>query len=322
MDGGTVRLTIDEDLQYLVQKYLDHVDPAVRRRGGQVTVLDAGPARCWRWPSNGAVQPAGPVHHQRRPVAGPQRPAGLRARLGQQDRHDDRGAGEGPDHARAPCSACRTPSTSGGITVHDAWWHPIQKFTATGVLAESSNVGTLLIAAEGRQADLRRLPAAVRARPEDRHRAARRERRPAAAAEQLVRRHLRQPADRAGGGDDLAAAGLDVPDGGQRRGADPAADRRVGHRSRTARSTPTAQPAGIQVMSAGDRQDGAHHAGVGDAQGRHRQQGRHRRLPGGRQDRHRPAARPEDRPVLRLRLLGHLRRHGAGRQPAVRGRRS
>jgi cell division protein FtsI (penicillin-binding protein 3) len=35
---------------------------------------------------------------------------------------------------------------AGGVTVHDAWWHPVQKFTATGVLAESSNVGTLLIA--------------------------------------------------------------------------------------------------------------------------------------------------------------------------------
>jgi cell division protein FtsI (penicillin-binding protein 3) len=34
----------------------------------------------------------------------------------------------------------------GGVTVRDAWWHPTQKFTATGILAESSNVGTLLIA--------------------------------------------------------------------------------------------------------------------------------------------------------------------------------
>ena len=39
------------------------------------------------------------------------------------------------------------PSISmGGVTVHDAWYHPTQKFTATGVLAESSNVGTLKIA--------------------------------------------------------------------------------------------------------------------------------------------------------------------------------
>ncbi|TAM83226.1 MAG: penicillin-binding protein 2, partial [Jatrophihabitans sp.] len=34
----------------------------------------------------------------------------------------------------------------GGVTISDAWWHPTEQFTATGVLAESSNVGTLLIA--------------------------------------------------------------------------------------------------------------------------------------------------------------------------------
>jgi cell division protein FtsI (penicillin-binding protein 3) len=41
----------------------------------------------------------------------------------------------------------------GGINVHDAWWHPVQKFTATGILAESSNVGTLMVAQKvGKQA--------------------------------------------------------------------------------------------------------------------------------------------------------------------------
>jgi cell division protein FtsI (penicillin-binding protein 3) len=34
----------------------------------------------------------------------------------------------------------------GGVNVSDAWYHPTEKFTATGVLAESSNVGTLKIA--------------------------------------------------------------------------------------------------------------------------------------------------------------------------------
>jgi cell division protein FtsI (penicillin-binding protein 3) len=47
-----------------------------------------------------------------------------------------------------PRTVLKVPDTisTGGITVHDAWWHPTQRFTATGVLAESSNVGTLLIA--------------------------------------------------------------------------------------------------------------------------------------------------------------------------------
>jgi cell division protein FtsI (penicillin-binding protein 3) len=39
-----------------------------------------------------------------------------------------------------------TTLQTGGVTIHDAWWHPEQQFTATGVLAESSNVGTLKIA--------------------------------------------------------------------------------------------------------------------------------------------------------------------------------
>jgi cell division protein FtsI (penicillin-binding protein 3) len=34
----------------------------------------------------------------------------------------------------------------GGVKIPDAWWHPIQIFTATGILARSSNVGTLEIA--------------------------------------------------------------------------------------------------------------------------------------------------------------------------------
>jgi cell division protein FtsI (penicillin-binding protein 3) len=34
----------------------------------------------------------------------------------------------------------------GGVNISDAWWHPTEQFTATGVLAESSNVGTLEIA--------------------------------------------------------------------------------------------------------------------------------------------------------------------------------
>jgi cell division protein FtsI (penicillin-binding protein 3) len=35
---------------------------------------------------------------------------------------------------------------TGGVTISDAWYHPTEKFTATGILAESSNVGTLKIA--------------------------------------------------------------------------------------------------------------------------------------------------------------------------------
>jgi len=47
-----------------------------------------------------------------------------------------------------PTTVIPTPDTItiADVTVHDAWWHPTTMFTATGVLAESSNVGTLEIA--------------------------------------------------------------------------------------------------------------------------------------------------------------------------------
>jgi cell division protein FtsI (penicillin-binding protein 3) len=51
-------------------------------------------------------------------------------------------------HVITPQSVLAVPDqiTMGGVNVSDAWWHPTQNFTATGVLAESSNVGTLEIA--------------------------------------------------------------------------------------------------------------------------------------------------------------------------------
>ncbi|MBV9593508.1 MAG: penicillin-binding protein 2, partial [Actinobacteria bacterium] len=50
--------------------------------------------------------------------------------------------------AITPSTVLNVPTTiqMGGVTIHDAWWHPSENFTATGVLAESSNVGTLEIA--------------------------------------------------------------------------------------------------------------------------------------------------------------------------------
>ena len=75
------------------------------------------------------------------------------------------------------------------------------------------------------------LRAALRRRPQDRHRTARRERRLPAADVAVVGFHLREPAVRAGREHDRAAARLDLPDLRQRRRAGRAAHRPVGHRA-------------------------------------------------------------------------------------------
>jgi cell division protein FtsI (penicillin-binding protein 3) len=53
-------------------------------------------------------------------------------------------------HLITPTSTVSVPDQieMGGVEIHDAWWHPTQNFTTTGVLAESSNVGTLEIASK------------------------------------------------------------------------------------------------------------------------------------------------------------------------------
>ena len=248
--GSTVQLTLDEDLQFTAQR-------GARRRGEE----DEGAER-------------------------PDRGAGREDRRGARDgdRTDVRRAepGRRPTRHRRSNPAVQAPVEPGSANkvvtfaaavdqgklrpdtpmlvpdgyqvadkiVSDAWSHAPTRWTATGVLAKSSNVGTLMIAHDlvGQQRVLR-LRAPLRHRREDRHRAARGEPRHPAAAGAVVRHHLRQPADRAGRVDDPAAAGRDVPDDRQRRR--PGHSRASSRRSspRTAASPTTPAPTRTTVVS-------------------------------------------------------------------------
>ena len=144
-DGGTVRLTIDQDLQYLTQKYLDDSIRQSKARGGQVAILDARTGQVLALASNGSFDPQDP-----RTIKD-----GQSLNPNVQQVFEPGSANKIVTIAAAleknlihPRTVLKVPDTisTGGITVHDAWWHPTQRFTATGVLAESSNVGTLMIA--------------------------------------------------------------------------------------------------------------------------------------------------------------------------------
>lgn len=145
VDGGTVRLTLDEDLQFMVQHYLDQAVQQSHARGGQVTVLDARTGQALAMASSGAFNPQDPA------TISSSRPMNPNV----QQVFEPGSTNKIVTMTAALEKGLITPRTvlsvpdqieSGGITVHDAWWHPVQQFTATGVLAESSNVGTLLIA--------------------------------------------------------------------------------------------------------------------------------------------------------------------------------
>ena len=119
-------------------------------------------------------------------------------------------------------------------TIRDAWDHGTEHYTLTGVLAKSSNVGTIMTAqkvGEERFADmLARFGLGQRTGvglPGESAGAG-------AAAGDVVGLDVRQPAHRAGPVDDHAADGRDVPGRRQRRAAHPAADHLARPPGRTA----------------------------------------------------------------------------------------
>lgn len=145
LDGGTVRLTIDEDLQYEVQAELDKAVAQSHARDGQVTVEDVQTGQVLAMASSGGFNPQDPSTIN---VNTPMDPNIQQVFEPGSANKIVTMAAALENHLITPLSTLEVPDTidQGGITVHDAWWHPVQKFTATGVLAESSNVGTLEIA--------------------------------------------------------------------------------------------------------------------------------------------------------------------------------
>jgi cell division protein FtsI (penicillin-binding protein 3) len=144
VDGGTVRLTLDQDLQYTVQGYLDKAVAESGARGAQVAVLDTHSGQVLALASNGTFNSADPSTLGDKPTD----PA-------IQTVFEPGSANKVVTFSAAVERGLITPSTKfsvpdsvqiNDVTVHDAWWHPTETFTATGVLAESSNVGTLQIA--------------------------------------------------------------------------------------------------------------------------------------------------------------------------------
>ena len=86
VNGGTVRLTIDQDLQFTVQKYLDAAVRESGARGAQAAVLDAHTGQVLALAANGTLSPADHESSRGRPAVESGDPDCVRARLGEQGR--------------------------------------------------------------------------------------------------------------------------------------------------------------------------------------------------------------------------------------------
>ncbi|HEY7815200.1 MAG TPA: penicillin-binding protein 2, partial [Nakamurella sp.] len=145
VDGGSVRLTLDQDLQYTVQGYLDAAVTESQARGGQVAVLDAHTGEVLALASSGTINPTNSAtitdQSTRDPAIQSVFEPGSVNKVVTFSAALEQGLIK-------PTTVLSVPDTieMGGISVHDAWSHPTQRFTGTGVLAASSNVGTLQVA--------------------------------------------------------------------------------------------------------------------------------------------------------------------------------
>lgn len=145
IDGGTVRLTIDQDLQYISQRYLENSIKRSKAKGGQVVVLDARTGQVLALAASGSFNPQDPASIRTDQSLNPNVQQVFEPGSVNKIVTISAALEKGLITPRTVFTVPQTVQT-GGITVRDAWWHPEQKFTATGVLAESSNVGTLAIA--------------------------------------------------------------------------------------------------------------------------------------------------------------------------------
>ena len=144
-NGGTIRLTVDQSLQYTAQQYLDQAVRQSGARSAEMVVLDAHTAQVLAMASSGTYDASNPntisnTVPMNPPVMSAFEPGSVQKAI--------TFAAAIQQGVIKPNTVISVPDqiTMGDATVSDAWYHPTEQFTATGILAESSNVGTLKIA--------------------------------------------------------------------------------------------------------------------------------------------------------------------------------
>jgi cell division protein FtsI (penicillin-binding protein 3) len=145
MPGSSVRLTISEDLQYMVQQQLTEQVRLAHAKGGQVVVLDADTGEVLAMASTPTfdaqhVAASNPLHLGNPAVQAVFEPGSANKVV------TFSGAVErGLIRPGTPVTVPGSIRVADRI-IHDAWSHGVVHYTAAGVLAKSSNVGTLEIA--------------------------------------------------------------------------------------------------------------------------------------------------------------------------------
>ncbi len=324
VNGSTVELTLDNDIQFYVQQQVELAKGNAGANSVEAVVLDAKTGEVLAMANDKTFDPSQDIGRQEDrqlgnlPVTSPFEPGSVN-KIVTASSVIEFGLSNPDEVLSVPGSI-----NMGGVTVSDAWEHGVMAYTTTGVFGKSSNVGTLMLAQRigpERYADMLTkfglgqrtgvgLPgeSAGIVPPIDQWSGSTFSNLPIGQGLSMTLLQMTAMYQT------IANDGVRVP------------PRIVARRHRPRRQAHRGAPAGRHPGGvAADGADRAQHAARGGAArpdgipAGHRAAGRRRRLPDQRQDRHRPADQPGLRVLLQRRLLDHVRGHHHHRRPALRG---
>lgn len=146
VDGSTVMLTIDDDIQFYVQQQVQQAKNLSGAKNVSAVVLDAKTGEVLAMANDNTFDPSQDVGRQENrelgnpSVSSPYEPGSVNKIIT---------AASVIEYGLSnPDEVLQVPGSihMGGVTVGDAWEHGTMPYTTTGVFGKSSNVGTLMLA--------------------------------------------------------------------------------------------------------------------------------------------------------------------------------
>lgn len=146
VNGSTVQLTIDDDIQFYVQQQVQLAKDASGAANASAVVLDAKTGEVLAMTNDNTFNPAQDISRQEDrelgnlPVSSPFEPGSVN-KIVTAASVIEFGLSNPDEVLQVPGSI-----NMGGVNVRDAWNHGVMPYTTTGVFGKSSNVGTLMLA--------------------------------------------------------------------------------------------------------------------------------------------------------------------------------
>jgi cell division protein FtsI (penicillin-binding protein 3) len=146
VNGSTVMLTIDDDIQFYVQQQVQQAKNASGAKNVSAVVLDAKTGEVLAMSNDNTFDPAQNIGRQEDrqlgnlAVSSPFEPGSVN-KIVTAASVIEYGLSNPDEVLQVPGSI-----KMGGVTVGDAWNHGVMPYTTTGIFGKSSNVGTLMLA--------------------------------------------------------------------------------------------------------------------------------------------------------------------------------